>query len=180
MEVRSLRPRLLAGVFIAALLAVAIFLPELVGLGWHAVYGKTANYDGWRIPVPAGWFAMRHGESLTLEHMLHIPLRQMTPTVVFLPMHTEKNAPFNANIWTEVQVAIQDRRGYRLANTRQITMIGVPGYCWEFVKRGDQSNWWITCLAPSEDLSADFSGRQPFVAEFYSILPRIRKNTGEI
>lgn len=180
MKVRSPRPRLLAVAFIATLLAVAIFLPELVGLGWHAVYGKAANYDGWSIPVPTGWFAMRHGESLTLERMLHIPLRQMTPTVVFLPMHTEKNAPFNANIWTEVQVAIQDRRGYRLANTRHITMIGVPGYCWEFVKRGDQSSWWITCLAPSEDLSADFSGRQAYVAEFYSILPRIRKTSGEI
>jgi hypothetical protein len=179
MEVHSLRSRLLAGAAIATLLGIAIFLPELAGLGWHAVYGKTAKYDGWRIPVPNGWFAMRHGESLTLERMLHIPLRQMTPTVVFLPMHTKKNAPFNANIWTQVQVAIQNRRGYELASTRQITMIGVPGYCWEFVKRGDQSSWWITCLAPSEDLSADYSGRQAYVGAFYAILPEIKRSGGE-
>jgi hypothetical protein len=179
MEARPLTPRLLAGAAIAMMFAIVLFLPELVGLGWHAIYGKSATYEGWSIPVPNGWFAMRHGESLTLERMLHIPLRQMTPTVVFLPMHTEKNAPFNANIWTEVQVAIQSRRGYQLANTRQITMIGVPGYCWEFVKRGDQSSWWITCLAPSEDLSADFSGRQAYVPAFYAILPRITKSAGE-
>lgn len=180
MEGRSLRSRLLAGALIAALLAMAIFLPELVGFGWHAVYGKATEYRGWRIPVPSGWFAMRHGQSLTLEHMLHVPFRQMTPTVVFLPMHVKKNAPFNPNTWTEVQMDIQNRRGYRLADTRMIRLSGAPGYCWEFVKRADDSRWWITCLVPSEDLSADFSGRHAFIAAFYSILPRIRPTGGEI
>ena len=171
---------MLAGAVIAALLAIAIFLPELVGLGWHAVHGKAAQYRGWRIPVPSGWFAMRHGESLTLERMLHIPIRQMTPTVVFLPMHVGKNAPFDPNIWADVQIEIQSRRGYRLASTREISMTGVRGYCWEFVKSGDRSSWWITCLAPSEDLSADYSGRQAFVGAFYSILPDIRREPNSL
>jgi hypothetical protein len=177
---RPLRSRLLAGALIATLLAIAIFLPELVGLGWHAINGKATEYRGWRIPVPSGWFAMRHGESLTLERMLHIPIRQMTPTVVFLPMHVRSDAPFDPNIWEDVQIDIQNRRGYRLARTREITMIGVRGYCWEFVKRGDGSSWWITCLAPSENMSADFSGRRAFVGAFYSILPGIRRETNSL
>jgi hypothetical protein len=180
MEHRSRRSRWLAGALLAALVAVAVFLPELVGLGWHAIYGKAANYDGWSIPVPSGWFAMRHGESLTLERMLHIPLERSTPAVVFLPMHVDKNAPFDRKIWTEVQMEIQSRRGYRLSNTRTVQMSGTRGYCWEFVKQDDGSSWWITCLAPSEDLSADFSGRRSYVAVFYSILPRIRPSGGAI
>lgn len=165
---------------IAALIGIAFFLPELVAFGWHAVHGEETSYRGWRIPVPAGWFAMRHGESLTLEHMLHIPLRQSIPTVVFLPMHVDKKAPFHRHIWTEVQTQIQSRRGYRLSTTREIRMGGARGYCWEFVKRDDQSRWWITCLAPAEDLSADFSGGRSYAAVFYAILPRIRPNGGAI
>lgn len=173
MQRRALKHRVLAAVTIGTLLGIAIFLPELVGIGWHVIYGKRATYRSWRIPVPTGWFATRQGESLTLERMMHFPLRQPTPTVVFLPMHTSKNFPFDANIWTEVQVNLQSRRGYRLEDTRSIAMGGSRGYCWEFVKRHDDSRWWITCLVPSERLSADFSGQHAFAADFYSILPQI-------
>jgi hypothetical protein len=155
-----------------------VLLPELVGFGWHMIYGKEASFREWRIPVPTGWFATRQGESLTLEHMLHFPLREPTPTVVFLPMHVTKSFPFNASIWATVQVELQGQRGYRLASTRNILMGGAPGYCWEFVKRQDDSRLWITCLAPSERLSADFSGQHAFAGAFYGILPRITWDPG--
>jgi len=177
---RQKKYRILAAAVIAILLGIAIFLPELVGFGWHAIYGKQASYREWQIPVPTGWFATRQGESLTLERMLHFPMREQTPTVVFLPMHITKNFPFDANLWTEVQVNLQGRRGYRLEATRNIQMGGAPGYCWEFVKRQDISHWWITCLVPSERLSADFSGQHSFAGAFYSILPQITWDPGTI
>ena len=130
METHPIKYRILAGVTIAALLSIAIFLPELVGFGWHAIYGREASFRQWQIPVPEGWFATRQGESLTLERMLHIPLREPSPTVVFLRMHTGKNIPFQADIWTSVQVELQKRRGYRLLDMRNVAMGGAPGYCW--------------------------------------------------
>jgi hypothetical protein len=178
MKAQGIKYRIFAATVIAVLLAIAIFLPELVGFGWHAIYGKEATYRTWRIPVPKGWFATHQGEGLTLERMLHFPLRKQTPTVVFLPMHTTKNFPFDANVWTEVQVDLQGRRGYQLAATRDILMGGAKGYCWEFVNRQDDSRWWITCLVPSERLSADFSGQRSFAGDFYSILPRITWDRG--
>ncbi len=177
---RQTKYRILAATVIATLLAIAIFLPQLVGIGWHVIYGKQASYREWQIPVPWGWFATRQGESLTLERMLLFPRQGATPTVVFLPMHITKNFPFDADVWTEVQVNLQGRRGYRLASTRTIRMGGAPGYCWEFVKRDDQSHWWITCLVPSERLSADFSGEHSFAGDFYSILPGITWDPGTI
>jgi hypothetical protein len=168
----------MVGTLIAVLIFTAVFLPDLVGYGWHAVHGRDADYRGWNIPVPTGWFATRRGESLTLERMLHFPIRQLTPTVVFLPMHITKELVFDPNIWADVQIDIQRRRGYRLAGARQITMAGEPGYCWEFVHRKDASRWWITCLMPSERLSADFSGQHSYAGAFYSILPEITRRPG--
>jgi hypothetical protein len=176
---RSKLSRFSAIAVIAVLAAIAIFLPELVGLGWHMAYGPEATYRGWRIPVPAGWFAARHGKSLTLEHMLHIPLLPGVPTVVFLPMQSGRDLPFDPAIWTRVQTDIQSRRGYQLADMRHVESDGTPGYCWEFVKRTDNSRWWITCLMPSENLSADFSGLHGFAAAFYAILPGIRRRNGQ-
>lgn len=173
MKPRSRAANFAASAIIVALILVAVFLPDLVGFGWHLVYGPDAQYRGWSIPVPSGWFATYHGESLTLERMLHLPLHDSTPTVVFLPMHTGKDAQFDPNVWADVQIGIQARRGYRLAAARQITMAGQPGYCWEFVRRKDQDMWWITCLAPSQRLSADFSGHQGYTRVFYAILPAI-------
>jgi hypothetical protein len=176
---RSKLSRLSAAAIIVALAGIAIFLPELVGLGWHLAYGPEAEFQDWRIPVPAGWFATRRGKSLTLEHMLHFPLRQTIPTVVFLPMQTSRKLPFDPTVWTRVQTEIQNQHGYRLASTRKIEMGGEPAYCWEFVKRGDSSRWWITCLMPSERLSADYSGQHAFAATFYAILPEIRRTAGK-
>lgn len=170
--------RIWAALVIATLLAVALFLPELVGIGWHVIYGKEVSYRTWQIPVPSDWFAIHQGESLTLERMLHFPLREQTPTVVFLPMHTSKNFAFDVNVWTNVQINLQNQRGYRLAATRNMLVGGARGYCWEFVNRQDDSRWWITCLVPSERLSADFSGQRVFAADFYSILPQITWKPG--
>lgn len=166
--------------FIGVLVLIAFFLPELVGFGWHVIHGPDAVYHGWRIPVPTGWFAMRRGEGLVLERMLHLPIRDSTPTVVLLPMHTGTGFVFDPNVWADVQIGIQARRGYRLAGMRQIIMAGHTGYCWEFVRRKDQNLWWITCLAPSQRLSADFSGRHPYSGAFYEILPGITpdRNSG--
>lgn len=159
---------------------MVLFLPEIVGLGWHIIYGRAASYRGWAIPVPTGWFATRHGESLTLERMLRFPLRRSAQTVVFLPMHISRHFPFDPDAWENVQVGIQNRRGYRLAATRDLVMAGEPGYCWEFVRVRDDSRWWITCLAPSGRLSADFSGQHSFANAFYAILPRIVRQHGSI
>ena len=178
MEVRHIKYRILAGLTIALLLSVAVFLPELVGLGWHVIYGQEASFHEWRIPVPNGWFATSQGDSLTLERMLHIPLREPSPTVVFLRMHTGKDLLFRPDIWTSVQTELQNRRGYRLVDMRKVAMNGAPGYCWEFEKRQDTSRWWITCLVPSQRLSADFSGQHVFAGAFYRILPQIRWDRG--
>ena len=180
MNPRSQYHRAAFSILVATLLAIAIFLPELMALGWHLVYGRTADFHGRRIPVPSGWFAIRRDDSLTLERMLHIPFGQPTPTIVFLSMHTRKGSRFDPNLWGNVQVHLQSRRGYRLDATREIQMIGAHGYCWEFVNRRDESDWWITCLVPAENLSADFSGRHSFAGALYSILPAITPAPGSI
>ncbi len=179
MRPRSNLSRILAAGTIATLICMAIFLPEIAGIGWHLAYGPSAKYRGWRIPVPEGWFATHEGDSLALEHMLHFPIHEDAPTVVFLSMHMPKNLKFDPAVWTRVQRNIQNRRGYRLAATRGVEMAGTPGYCWEFVKRRDDSHWWITCLMPSEDLSADFSGAHWFAEAFYAILPQIHRQAGK-
>jgi hypothetical protein len=180
MKHHTKRWNLAVSTLIGALVLTAIFLPDLVGFGWHAVHGPDAEYRGLQIPVPSGWFATRRGESLTMERMLHFPVRQLTPTVVFLPMHIAKEMVFNPNVWADVQIDLQKRRGYRLVSTRDVQIDGQTGYCWEFVHQKDDSRWWITCLMPADRLSADFSGQHSYASAFYSILPGITRRPGSI
>lgn len=167
------RPRKWFLALATGLVLTALFLPELVGWGWHLLYGREASYGRWRIPVPTGWFASHHGDALTLERMAHLALWESAPTAVFLPMRVGPQARFDPAVWGQVQRNVQATRGYRLAAVREVSFAGQAGFCWEFVSVQNSSRWWITCLAPAERLSADFSGRRKFAETFYSILPRI-------
>lgn len=168
-------PRLPALAVIVALAAVAAFLPELVSYGWHWTHGPEAIYGSWRVPVPNGWYAIHHGPSLALVRLPHLPFGSAAPTVIFLPLGIRKDLPMNLDSWTRAQEEIESRLGYRLAATREIAMAGAEGYCWEFVNRANAPLWWITCLAPAQDLSADFHGPRAFAGEFYSLLPRLHR-----
>ena len=170
---RWLRPWFLAT---AAVVTLAVgLLPELAGLGWHLLYGSEARLGDWRVPVPSGWFAVRQGEALTLERMQRLALWKPPPTVVFLPVHLGPQAQFDPGVWSRVQGELQARRGYWLAATRRMPMAGHSAFCWEFLRQGQPTRWWVTCLVPEQRLSADFSGPQDFIEDFYRILPGIRR-----
>ncbi len=170
---RSLRPWFLTAAAVVTL--AAALLPELTGLGWHVLHGSEARLGDWRVPVPTGWFAVRQGEALTLERMQRLALWDPPPTVVFLPVHLGPQAQFDPGIWSRVQGELQARRGYRLAATLRRPMAGHIAFCWEFLRVGQPTRWWITCLVPEERLSADFSGQQNFIEDFYRILPGIHR-----
>jgi hypothetical protein len=152
---------------------VAVFLPDVVGAGWHLFYGPSVRYHNWEIRVPRGWFALHQGEGVTMERMVHFALWQPAPTAVFLPIHVTPEFVFNQNIWEHEQVAIQEQRGYKFDKGHAVAVASQLGYCWEFSASSDPCRLWITCVFPTDRISVDFSGPPPFVPVFYSILPGI-------
>lgn len=161
---------------IVVLMVGAALLPEVVGAGWHVFHGKSAHYRGWDIPVPTGWFAVHQGEGLAVERMLRFALWRDAPTIVFLPVHVTDRYVFDRSVWQRVQVQMQVHNGYQLTGTRDIQAAGQAGYCWEFARRQDAGQLWVTCIVPAERLSADFRGDRAYLAAFYAILPGISRD----
>jgi hypothetical protein len=162
--------------FLTALLAfVAAFLPDLVGAGWRLLHGPSLRFHNWEIRVPRGWFALRRGEGVTLERMVHLALWQPTPTAVFLPIHVSRQFVFERYVWEEQQEAIQAQRGYKFDGGHAVVVAGAPGYCWEFSAFKDARRLWVTCVVPADRISVDFSGTPAYLPAFNSILPAITR-----
>ncbi len=162
-----------------ALALIAAFLPDLVGAGWHLLYGPSIRYRGWQIPVPRGWFAMHQGEGIVIGRMLALALWRPAPTAVFLPIHVTPEFVFDQKIWEEEQVAIQGHRGYRLDKGEAVVVAVRPGYCWEFSATAHPRHLWITCIIPADRMSVDYSGGPEFVPVFFSMLARITTRARE-
>jgi len=157
------------------LVLIAAFLPDFVGAGWRLLHGPSARYRDWEIPVPRGWYAMSHGEALSIGRMVPLAFWQPVPTAVFLPIHVTPRFVFDQEVWERAQVAIQGQRGYRLRTGRGVVVAGTLGYCWEFSAVRDESRLWVTCVAPADRISVDFSGSAAFLSVFYSMLPGITR-----
>jgi len=155
---------------IALALLLAAFLPEVVAAGWHLVYGDTVRYAEWNITVPAGWFAVTHGEGLAVQRMRRFSVWKAPPVALFLPVHVGPEYRFVFEVWHSEQTKLLAQKGYRLAGGQGTQVAGSQGYCWEFLHTSDSSKSWITCIIPGERLSADFMGDRAHIPAFYSLV----------
>lgn len=157
------------------LLTVAIFLPQVVSAGWHLVHGRTASYRSWRVAVPSGWYAMRHGEGLSVERMSEWPW-QKGPEAVFLPVHFTKTYPFQYDLFGKEQANTLSARGYSLTGERNVQVAGKNGRCWTFNNSRNHDQLWIACIVPKDLTSADYQGSKAYADEFFSFLTKTTPN----
>lgn len=159
----------------AALLLVAILLPQVVSAGWHLAHGRTVNYRSWQIEVPFGWYATSHGEILAVERMSEIPW-QKHPTAEFQPVHFSKTYPFNYDLFGKEQALTLRSHGYLLMGQRNIQVAGKDGRCWEFYYLQNSRQLWIACIVPKDLTSADYMGDAAYANDFLSLLTRTHRD----
>jgi len=155
----------------AALLLVAIFLPEVVSAGWHAVHGRSVYYRGWKVDVPFEWYAVSHGEGMSVERMTRLSWEK-PPEAEFLPVHFTKTYPFSYEVYGKVQAHTLQMRGYLFESQRDMEIAGRRGMCWTFTKWHHVDQLWIACIVPKDLTSADYIGNRAYAPEFFSLLSK--------
>ena len=159
---------------VAALL-LAIFLPQVVSAGWHIIHGRTVNYRSWKVVVPSGWYAMSHGEGMSVERMSELPWQQH-PEVNFLPVHFAKTYQFQYEVFEKAQERTVRAMGYVPLRERDIQVAGQDGRCWTFDKYKNHDQLWIACIVPKDLTSADYIGNKAYADEFLSFFTQTQRN----
>lgn len=159
----------------ALLLLVAIFLPEVVSAAWHIAHGRTVDYRSWKVVVPFEWYAISHGEGMSVERMTRLSW-QKAPEVEFLPVHFGKAYHFQYEVYGKAQAQAMSGRGYLLQGQRDIQIADKPGMCWTFSQYKHSDHLWIACVVPQDLMSADYIGNKAYAGEFFSFLTQTQRN----
>jgi len=162
----------------AIFVALAILLPEVVSAGWHVVHGRSVDYRGWKVTVPFEWYAMRHGDGMTVERMSRLSWEK-DPVATFLPVHFTKTFPFNYEVFGGVQAKVLRGKGYAPAAVRNIQIGANGGRCWTFTStaKGQSDQEWIDCVVPKDLTSVDYIGPTAYANEFFSVIGSIQPVT---
>lgn len=171
------RPRIAFLVFLAILLGCAILLPEVVSAGWHIAYGRTVAYRSWKVDVPFGWYAIKHGEGISVARMSELPWKE-GPVANFLPVHFTKTYPFSYELFGKEQARTLRALGYLLADQRNVQVADKDGRCWTFDKYKNHDQLWIACIVPKDLTSVDYIGNKVYADEFLSFFMQTQRNPG--
>lgn len=166
------RPRIGVLVVLAILLIAAILLPEVVAAAWHMAHGRAVTYRSWRVAVPSGWYAMSHGEGMSVARMAELPWKS-GPIANFLPVHFAKTYPFSYDLFGQEQELTLEGRGYLPLGERDLEVAGKKGRCWMFYSRKDARQMWIACIVPGDLTSADYVGDKADAGAFFTLLASI-------
>lgn len=159
----------------AILLLVAIFLPEVVSAAWHIAHGRTVAYRSWQVQVPFEWYAVSHGEGMSVERMSRLSW-QKAPVAEFMPVHFTKTYSFKYEVYGKAQAQTFRANGYLLQGQSDIQIAGKPGMCWTFNKYKHDDQLWIACIVPKDLMSADYIGNKAYADEFFSFLAQTQRN----
>ncbi len=158
----------------AIFLTLAILLPEVVSAGWHMVHGRSVEFRGWKVTVPFEWYAVSHGEGMTVERMSRLSWEKY-PVATFLPVHFTKTSPFSYDLFGSVQAGVLRARGYLPSAMRDIEVGGEGGRCWIFISAAHRNQEWIDCIVPKDLTSVDYIGPAANANEFFSLLGNIKR-----
>ncbi|HXT74191.1 MAG TPA: hypothetical protein VN785_10100 [Candidatus Angelobacter sp.] len=157
-------------------LSLAILLPEVVSAGWHIVHGRSVVFRSWKITVPFGWYAVRHGEGISVIRMSRLSW-QDNPEVTFLPVHFSKTYQFDYDAFAGVQSKLLRAKGYTLSGQEDIRIGDQGGRCWTFTSTNRHGQQWINCVAPKDLTSADYKGPLAYANKFLSVMANIQHET---
>lgn len=156
-----------------ALVAIAVFLPEVISAAWHVAHGKTVTFRGWNIDVPFEWYARSQGEEMTVERMTRLSWLPH-PVAVFQPVHFTRQYHFESDVYAKEQAIVMKGKGYAPSGQRNLEIAGADGQCWTFDSMSNSDNVWISCIVPQELTSADYSGPKGYAADFFSLLQQTK------
>lgn len=157
----------------AALLVVCsvFFLPEVVSAYWHVLYGKSARFREWEVPVPMGWWAFAGEGTLIVQRMNRSVGRDSEVVVGDLP----ESGFYDYERRKGTLIEIISKDGYQFVGERKVRVAGAEGYCFSFspIHNAGPGRIRITCDVPQRGLFLDFVGAPAHITVFDSIIQHI-------
>jgi hypothetical protein len=164
----------LFGVFVGACGIVMLCLP-LLGPGWHAIYGDSVSYGGWRVPVPGGFYVRKSGGSSAMWKLsLGIPLLNRPYGHISLfslppprrPFEFERDYPGFAKRTGDLAA----QSGYELKAQRTVAVGKTSAYCLEFARQVEEPRSLVRCALDNSVVVLFYEGDPRYVPEFFNVL----------
>jgi hypothetical protein len=164
----------LLGVFIGVLLIMLLIVP-LLGPAWHLLHGDFIFLDGWKIPVPKGFYLTKDQENramwkLTLGipffnvpygHMSFYHLRPTPQPFVFERDYTR---------FRKAAMQEADHSGHHLNSEHTVSTEKVSGYCLDFTQPAGQSRSLVRCAIEHSSFFLFYEGDPRYVPDVFAIL----------
>ena len=161
----------LLGVLIGVLL-IALLIVPLVGPGWHLLHGDFIVYEGWRVPVPKGFYVGKSQMGPTMwKHTLGTPLFNVPYGHISLfsrphPFACDRDySRFEKGV---TQSAGQS--GYQLESKRTISVGKNSGYCLEFTRLSGEPRSLVRCVVENSVVVLFYEGDPRYISDFFAAL----------
>ncbi len=162
------------GVGVGAFLIVLLVIP-LLGPVWHALHGDSIYLDGWKIPVPKGFYVSKDQKDramwrLTLGIPLfngpygHISFYHLRPTPQ--PFVFDRDYPQ----FRKAAIQEASHSGYRLNSEHTVSVERVSGYCLDFMRPVGRSRSLIRCAVENSPFFVFYEGDPRYVPDVFTTL----------
>lgn len=158
---------------------VLLLIIPLFGPAWHALRGDSISYQGWRIPVPDGFFVRNERATPTMWKLTlgtplwRAPFGQITVFTYPSDRPFRSEADYNNFARGVIHAARSD--GYSFLSTRKVASGHAAAYCWEFASSKRKAESAVRCAVGDSLLVLFYSGHQKYLPQFYSALQGVSR-----
>lgn len=175
---QTIRSKKFARIFTACAFLLVIFLPEILALGYRALYGGIETYHRVGIQIPTGWLATTSDKALIVWRLPRFYMfLKSSPTIVFLPLVLPGNFVFEKDTqydaWETTEIESLSRDGFEFVGRRRLSSAQQEGYCLEGVHSEEETQLESRCFLPAERLYVNFVGNKKYATDFYAIIDRL-------
>ena len=154
------------------MVSMGLFLePEIVSIYWHARFGNSTTFRGWKIPVPKGWWAFTHGDELIVQKMKRFYQRGDPAGIIVDTFNPSKAVEPEA--FEDALIHTNSEKGYVFQEHRPIRIGAESGDCLRFSSTKGEELVHISCDSLSAQLALDLYGRASDIPTFYSMVDNI-------
>jgi hypothetical protein len=157
------------GTWLITLLAIPLF-----GSAWHILHGDFISYQGWKIPVPKGFYVRNsHTEPTMWKHSIgspffsapygHISLFNRPNQQPFVYQRDYSN--FEKNLTDDAR-----RSGYKIDGMRTTSVGNQPAYCLQFTRSSDESQLLLRCVIENSPVALFYEGSPRYAPDAFAAL----------
>jgi hypothetical protein len=162
----------LVAIFIGVYAFLLLFVP-LLGFGWHLLHGNYISHNGWRIPIPEGYYVTNepHGPAIW---KLTLGAPRFEVPFAHVSFYTRQTHPFKASVdyapFEESMTRNAADSGHHFKERRVIPVGNGSAYCVEFSREKKQPRSLVRCAVEDSNMYIFFEGDSRYLPDLTNTL----------